>query len=127
MATLSTEVDVVATQGIEDEVVATYSLCCEQFTMYSSQIQSSEKLNFWTNFPYFSVFFALCPFVLYAKNSVSLQSEKSETNPLFCYFASIIFASVLLQSKMWGHPSWQWTFLLPAPIPTPTLKHVIFT
>ena len=45
----------------------------------------------------FSVFFASYHFVLHTKFSVSLYSETSETNLLFRYFASLIFASVSLR------------------------------
>ena len=41
----------------------------------------------------FSVFFTSYHFVSHTKFSVSLYSETSETNLLFRYFASLIFAS----------------------------------
>ena len=48
-------------------------------------------------FRYFSVFFASYHFVSHPKNSVSLQSETSETNLFFRYFALLIFAFVSLR------------------------------
>ena len=52
---------------------------------------------FGTEFSVFSVFFASYHFVSHPKNSVSLQSETSETNLFFRYFASLIFAFISLR------------------------------
>ena len=53
----------------------------------------------------FSVFFSSYHLVSHPKNSVSLQSETSETYLFFRYFAWLIFAFVSLPSEMRGHPT----------------------
>ena len=75
--------------------MATYSLCSKRDTMYIFQPDSRVQKN--KMFDQFSVFFALVSFRYACKNSVSLQSETSENNLLFRYFASLIFTSVLLR------------------------------
>ena len=52
---------------------------------------------FGTVFSVFLVFFALYNFVSHLTNSVSLESETSDTNLVFRYFASLIFAFVSLR------------------------------
>ena len=85
---------------------------------------------FSTVFSVFLVFFASYHFVSHPKNSVSLQSETSETNLFFRYFASLIFAFVSLPSEMMGHPNLNPYFLYPSsseslqsripPVPNPS-------
>ena len=72
---------------------------------------------FSTVFSVFLVFFASYHFVSHPKNSVSLQSETSETNLFFAISLrsfSLLFRFVSLPSEMMGHPNLNPYFLYPS-------------